>query len=324
MLQDNRAPSTTGLRGYIFWGQGRDDVIIGNFDANSTREHCLRTEGVDRILVAENNFANLARGNVDKQDFSKGTVEIHKGTYAYVVGNNLADGPLRAGPRGEATEPSSTVTDWTVFDGNKVTGTQINILPGTHHFVIRNNIIDHEGLMDINITPSDAQGRSMTDVRIFNNTGIDYNRIGNFVYSVGGLLPGSIIMGNNLFVAPNLTPGVGGAAPINVRATNLNAFASIFNNVWANDASRGSKWSHGGINFIWPNFTNAIGYLTPSQWAARPQVHGDTFSNVSLSGDMAATGYAATAAEALAGVFTDFYGRLRPKTSGWSAGAVQG
>jgi hypothetical protein len=106
--------------------------------------------------------------------------------------------------------------------------------------------------------------------------------------------------------------------------TTLSGFASIFNNVWANDASRSSKWAHGGINFVWPNYTTAAGYLTASQWAAEPQVHKDTFSNVTLTGSLAPTGVAASgAAEALDGVFTDFYGHLRPLGQGWSAGAVQ-
>ena len=160
---------------------------------------------MDRILVAYNNFTNHD---------SKGTVEIHKGSYAYVVGNTLDGGPLRAGPRGGGTEPSSTATDWTVFDGNRVTDAPINILPGTYHLAIRNNIIDNEGQMDINVSPADNEGRSISDIRIFNNTGIDHNNIGQFIYSIDGLPAGSITMGNNLFVAPNLTPGVGGSAPV--------------------------------------------------------------------------------------------------------------
>jgi len=315
MMQDNNAPNPKTLRAYLFWGEGSDDVIIGNYDANSTQQHCLRTSGVNRILVAYNNFTNL--GGL------KGTIEIQKGTYAYVIGNTLNDGPLRAGPRGENTEPASTVTNWTVFNANRVTGAEVEVWPGTHHMLIENNIIEHNGLRDINITPTDPEGRNISDIRILNNTGIDNSTIGDFIYAEGGLPDGSLIVGNNLFVAPNLIPGAGGA-PIYVNMTNLSGFASIFDNVWANDASRGLKWAHGGINFVWPTYTNAVGSLTPKQWAAEPQVHDDTFSNVSLSGNLAATGSAASSdAEALDGVFTDFYGKLRPQGSDWSVGAVQ-
>jgi hypothetical protein len=316
MMLDNSAPNPKTLRAYLFWGEGSDDVIIGNYDANSTQQHCLRTSGVDRILVADNNFTNLAG--------LKGTIEIQKGTYAYVIGNTLNDGPLRAGPRGENTEPASTVTDWTVFNGNRVTGTQIEIWPGTHHMLIENNIIEHNGLADININPVDAQGRNISDIRILNNTGIDTSKTGNFIYANYGLPNGSLIVGNNLFVAPNLRPGSGGAASIYVQMKSLSGFASIFNNVWANDAANSSKWAHGGVNFVWPNYTTAAGYLTAKQWAAEPMVHNDTFSNVSLAGNLAPKGAAANDdAEALDGVFTDFYGNLRPAGSNWSVGAVQ-
>ncbi len=106
--------------------------------------------------------------------------------------------------------------------------------------------------------------------------------------------------------------------------TSLSGFASIFNNVWPNDTSRSSKWAHGGVNWVWPTYTNPIGSITPGDWAAKPMVHSDTFSNVSLAGNLAATGAAATSiAEALDGVFTDFYGKLRPQGGAWSVGAVQ-
>jgi PKD repeat protein len=316
MMQDNNAPDPTGLRAYIFWGQGTDDVIIGNYDANSTQQHDLRTSGVDRQLVAYNNFTNLGH--------LKGTIEIQKGTYAYVIGNTLADGPLRAGPRGENTEPASTVTDWTVFDANRVTSTEVEVWPGTHHMLIENNILQNNGKQDINIDPTDPEGRNISDIRIFNNTGIDTSTTGNFIYGDFGIPTGSLIVGNNLFVAPNLKPGTGGAASIYVQMKSLSGFASIFDNVWADDASRSSKWAHGGVNFVWPNYMTAAGYLTVRQWDAEPVVHNDTFSNVSLAGNLAATGPAASSdAEALAGVFTDFYGKLRPIGSNWSAGAVQ-
>ncbi len=198
MMQDNNAPNATGIRAYMFWGQGTDDVIIGNYDANSTQQHCLRTSGVDRVMVAYNNFTNLSH--------AKGTIEIQKGTYAYVIGNTLADGPLRAGPRGQNTEPNSTVSNWTVFDGNRVTNADIEVWPGTHHMVIRNNIIQNNALQDINITPTDQNGRNISDIRILNNTGIDNSTIGDFIFAEGGLPTGSLIVGNNLFVAPNLIP----------------------------------------------------------------------------------------------------------------------
>ena len=84
LVQDNTAPLATGLRNYFVWSEGSDQVFLGNSAANSTREHNLRSSGTKRMLVAYNNFTNLDRSNVDESDYSKGTVEIHKGSFAYV------------------------------------------------------------------------------------------------------------------------------------------------------------------------------------------------------------------------------------------------
>ena len=61
LVEDCTSPSVTGLRGYFLWAQGSDIVVLGNSIANSTREHIVRATGVQRMLVAENTFANLDR-----------------------------------------------------------------------------------------------------------------------------------------------------------------------------------------------------------------------------------------------------------------------
>src|SRR3712207_8832463 len=52
-------------------------------------------------------------------------------SWAYVYGNTTRNGPLRVGPRGEATEPSSTKTSYVVVENNRIYNYQLNVNPGT-------------------------------------------------------------------------------------------------------------------------------------------------------------------------------------------------
>jgi hypothetical protein len=60
-MQRCTAPSVTGVRSYMIYVQGSDFVIVGDTVANSTREHCLRVDGADRVLIAYNDLNNLDR-----------------------------------------------------------------------------------------------------------------------------------------------------------------------------------------------------------------------------------------------------------------------
>ena len=82
------------------WGQGSEQLIIGNTAVNSTREHIVRLVDTTEVNVENNTFTNADRSSVDVYDFSKGCIEIHRGSYAYVAGNNVTDGDIRTGPLG--------------------------------------------------------------------------------------------------------------------------------------------------------------------------------------------------------------------------------
>jgi PKD repeat protein len=214
LVQDCSAPLKTGIRAYMVWTQGTDFVCLGNSAANSTREHIVRLTGVERVLIAFNNFTNLDRRPADKYDTSKGCIEMHKGSYAYIANNTATDGDIRVGPLGQHGEDPSSATDWAVIEGNTILNTPIRAYCGAHHVMIRNNIIHADGTQAIILEGPDKDGRMNSDIRIFNNTAIDNAATGAFI-KVWGHVDG-IELKNNLFIAPNLKTGINGAAAVNV------------------------------------------------------------------------------------------------------------
>jgi PKD repeat protein len=322
LVQDNRAPLATGLRMYFVWSQGSDQVFLGNDVANSTRQHVIRSSGTTRMLVARNDLTNLDRSGVDTPDYSKGVVEIHKGSFAYVSGNEIHAGALRAGPRGGGQEDRSTSTDWVVFENNLVVEHDIAVYPGTHHLMIRNNIVRSDTSAAVTVQPADSEGRIVTDIQILNNTGVNTTDRGRFLLVTGDLKTAAITLVNNMFVDPNHVAGKGGA-PVYVSDTDLSAFKEISHNVWPVPV-RFDKYAEGGLNYVWPYWSDSRGYQTYAEWDKWGVVSDERYDNSSLDGDLRPRKgtVAATAGEAIKGVYTDFFGRTRSGST-WSAGAVQ-
>jgi hypothetical protein len=319
IVEDCSAPLTTGVRGYFIWGQGTDQVYLGNYAANSTREHIVRTVGVDRQLIAYNNFTNLDRSTIDNKDNSKGVIDVHRGSYAYVSQNYLYDGELRAGPRGGASDIPGSTTSWTVFEGNHVFNHEIQIYPGTQHLMIRNNVITMKGGMCIDIIPA-SDGRNIGDIRIFNNTGITTGSGGQFLYLYGGAPAHSVSVSNNLWLAPSASAGQHATAGIFVASTNLNEFAVISHNVWQKPNG------FDGIMYIAPKWTDQKNYVTDAKWNSFTVVESDIFASTKISASYAPAANTAAAEDGyyVSGVFNDLYGNARPGKNGkWSAGAVQ-
>ncbi len=323
LVEDCSAPSATGIRGYFIWGQGSDQVYIGNSAANSTREHIVRTVGTVRQLIAYNNFTNLDRRPLgDTLDYSKGTLELHRGSYNYVVGNKFYDGELRTGPLGGATEPPNSGTDWTVVEGNYVNNYSMEVLPGTHHLMVRNNVFNITNDTDIAIVPS-RDGLTSADLSFINNTGITNGTGGHFLYMYGGSPAGMVTLRNNLWVAPNAVGG-NGASAVFIADTTMKGIAISANNVWQLP-NTANPWGLGGVMYVYPQWGFQQGYLNPAKWAAQPNVTHDTFANVPLNSSLApsSSSIAAGAGAAVPGVFNDLYGNLRPTSGSVSAGAVQ-
>lgn len=276
LIQDNSSPTTTSLRGYFVWGDGDQSVIVGNTILNSTREHVVRMVDMNEVTVEGNTFGNIDRTSVDPYDTSKGCIEMHRGTYAYIADNTINDGDIRTGPLGLWGEPATSSTDWCVIADNQLTDTMVYVQSGTHHAMIEGNVITNSAKQAFVFSGVDSQGRMSQDITLLNNTAIDTGTQGNFL-RVWGHVDG-IVMKNNLWVAPNIAPGGYSTAAVYLNEANLSSFTQISGNVWPAPTSTGG-YAQGGMMYV---STPGNGYVTPAQWNAFSQVQGDTFQNVAL------------------------------------------
>ena len=282
LVMDTAATESYGLRAYHIWGEGTDHVYLGNTSPNSTREHNIRTSGVERILVAYNDLRNRDRTDDDRNDSSKGCIEIHKGRFSYVANNTVHDGVIRFGPLGENHEDPSTATDWNVCENNRLDDVGIQLYAGTHHTMIRNNVIEryesvrHSAAIQINAP--DSAGRTSGDVYVLNNTAVDTRDYGAFLRLRGEA--DGVTVRNNLWVYDKLRIGSNGSAAIYVPDDDLGDFREISGNVWPVPASA-AKWAAGGgPNFVCEEWGEEGSYLTQEDWNACEQVGTDFFQNV--------------------------------------------
>lgn len=322
---DNSAPSVVGIRSYFAWVQGSDHVYIGNRVANSTREAPLRIfQGAKRVLLSGNDLTNLSRVSAgDKYDTAKNSLTAQWGDYIYVTGNKLTRGPIRVGPLGDGDgyQWQYARTNYVVLEGNLLSGASF-VEHGAQHVMIRNNVSIAHGMPAFSVDGYDSSyGRGVVNLSVVNNTVVNSSTSGQFL-KVGGSVNG-INLVNNLYNAPNLQPGAYQAAPVYVTGSNLGSFRTVSNNVWA----RGNPLSYaqGGMNYVWSYWSDARGYLTADQWNNLSQVGTDRFGHVSLSGSYApgSGSLADNGGRLYGGVFTDYYGKIRPLSGAWTAGAVE-
>jgi PKD repeat protein len=314
LVQDCRSPGKTTLRAYMIWGQGTNHVYLGNLCANSTREHCIRLSSLDHVLVYHNDFTNLDRRPADKYDYSKGAIEMHRGTYAYIAGNTVRDGTIRVGPLALHGEDPSSATDWSVIENNRVIDTEIFVKPGSHHVMIRNNLVFFSGAGHaIDVVGPDGDGRTSRDISILNNTAVDLSTKGMFL-KVWGHVDAGITLADNLFVAPHLDPGTDGTSAVNTEMPDLADFKAVSHNVWPVLANA----ADGKV------FVIARQGKTAAEWKAMPQVSGESFADVDVDAEGVPTTNAAAidAGDRQPAVPLDRNGVARPTTRP-SAGAVQ-
>jgi hypothetical protein len=318
LVQDNTAPLKTGLRGYFAWASGDDLSFIGNYVSN-VDGHVIRMADANRVLVAYNDFTNP-----NEDSGYRGTLTIHKGSYAYVANNRLTDGLFSVGPLGreDGLTDKGARWKWSVFEGNIITRSKFIVLHGAERTMFRNNIIKNDNDWGIEVEAfSDSYGRGVVDVTFANNTVINNGQAGSFI-RVGGAANG-IALVNNLFVAPNLVTGTTSAGPVFVLDNDLSSFSKIDGNVWPTPTI--AAYAQGGINYVWPSWSNSAGYKTPAEWEAYGVVIKDYYQDTAVSSSYApsTSSVAANAANVWAGVFTDMNGKMRPATGKWTAGAVE-
>ena len=318
LVQQNTAPIKTGLRGYFAWASGKDIAFLGNYVSN-VDGHVIRMADMERVLVNDNDFTNP-----DETSGIRGTLTIHKGSYAYVSNNHFTDGKLTVGPLGNADGLSDKAGrwNWAVFEGN-VVKSQVIVEHGAQHIMYRNNIVKNDNDWGFEVEAySSEYGRGVVDVTFVNNTVVNNGSIGNFLH-VDGAADGINLI-NNLYLAPNLTTGTSGSAPVFVYDNDLSSFDKITGNVWPLPTI--DKYAEGGINYVWPIWSNSAGYKTPAEWEAYGQVDKDYYADVGFNSATFAPlagSVAANAGIVWKGVFADMNGKIRSNSGGWTAGAVE-
>jgi PKD repeat protein len=285
LIQDNSAPSLTGLRAYFTWVQGTDIAIVGNTVVNSTREHIVRVAGATRIQIADNNLSNVSGAAWgDPEDGIKGAITIQYGMYAYVTGNTVPSGPVTLGPLTlSSAGPQSNslaIFDMSVFENNTFDD-GVLIQPGAHNAVFRNNVLYQTADPGFYINAfENLYGRQVQNVSFLNNTVIDSGQTGGFLKLVSGVAL-NLVMDGNLFVAPNLITG-DDQAVVYVSDTSLQSFTEIKNNIWP--VPQVYNYALGGYFYVAASAGLQSGYLTPAAWEALGLPVGDVYSNVTLSG----------------------------------------
>ncbi|MDP9173741.1 MAG: PKD domain-containing protein [Planctomycetota bacterium] len=300
LVEDNSAPSVSGLRAYFTFVEGSDISIIGNTVANSTREHIVRIAGATRVLVADNNLSNISgvdRG--DNLDTVKGAITVQFGSWGYVVGNVVLSGPVTVGPL-TITDPGAQSNHNALFqdcvlESNTFDGAVL-FEPGAHDTVVRNNVVNNSGYFGFTIDPSEnLYNRQVVNLSILNNTVMDTSITGGFLRDTGAGAQ-NIIVDNNLLYAPNLITG-NDQAIIYVTDTSLQSFSQIQNNIWPIPQVYG--FAQGGYFYMNPQPGIQSGFLTPAEWASTGVPTGDIYNNVTLAGNYQVTINGITAGSSL-------------------------
>ncbi len=290
LVQDNSSPDPTELNAYFAWVQGNDIVIVGNSVANSIGESLIRVGGANRVLIADNDLANI--GGTGPNDMVKGSIAVQEGTYAYVYANTITSGGIGMGPIGSLSAPTTNSFQYGVFDSNVTHNITIAFQPGAHDVTARNNVVYQSGnsgfLINAQQISTNVNGQinwQAQNITFVHNTVIDSGAMGSFLTVANGTAL-NITMDNNLFVDPNYQTG-SGQGLVQVDNNDLSSFSEIKNNVWAVPTT--SNWAQGGYFYVNLHGGVQSGYLTPAEWSAMGLPQGDVYENVTLSGTYSVT-----------------------------------
>ncbi len=284
MFQDNTSPLETGLRKYLVWVEGENVVIIGNQAANSTREHIVRANHVSKVLVMDNDFANIDRRSTgeDHWDIRKTALNIQSGEWAYLADNRL-DGSLQIGPLGKSDglrNPQERFYN-AILEGNTVINEHLEVNHGANQVTIRHNVIKANGFTAILVDGYDSTfQRGTVDLVLHNNTGFNTSDSGRFI-DVTGSVDGLEVL-NNMYVAPNLKIGSGRSAGMTIGASSLSTFDLIDGNLWAIGNNVASWVGEAAVNHIGSSYGS--NFQTIEEWNAQTQVGTDYHRTVNLSG----------------------------------------
>jgi PKD repeat protein len=283
LVENNSAPSITGLRGYFMWMNGSNGVVLGNTVVNSTRQHIMRSSfnSTQDWLIAGNNFT----GNNDPYDpneIVKTTINIREGSDIDITDNILTGASVAFGP--EVANGPGAYADWILLNGNEILNTQLQLAGGVHHFDARNNYFNLGGEYPaIQLVPTNIYfpTQTMADITLDHNTLVTNSNIAFFLEVYGPSPTGIISVKNNLFSDPNYEAGWNMAAPVYVVSPQLNSvFGAVANNIWP---TSGNPVLPNEEMYASTSLENLSGYITNSAWAGQWFVQNDQFRNVSAS-----------------------------------------
>jgi hypothetical protein len=287
------------LGGYFAWSVGSDHTHLGNVTNGSINEHMFRLAGVTR--------ANLSYNNLYNQD--KTNIWCMLGSDVYAAHNTFRTGRIVMGPN-YANTYSSERFRRVVLDGNKFVGTGVVMYHGAENIIIRNNVIEDNSSDAISIWGYSSQyNRTNDDVRLFNNTFINFGNQYGKVMQIGAGTTRLQVM-NNLHYAPYLNTAY---AMSNVSSSDSNLNTHTFrSNLWATPHNGSHVHGLGGTAY------------SVTAWNNLPQTISESYRYFNV-GDLNASfvpQFAVNQVTSVTGVFTDFNGNYRPSSGYWAYGAI--
>jgi PKD repeat protein len=241
------------------------------------------------------------------------------GQYTYAARNSF-DGTMRLGY--ENSETVFSYYRYIVLERNRFTRLAPNQSPTStvRHWKYSDKIMIRNNLFLGPFGFVSMTGEGMTDVRVYNNTGLDPANAHMFV-NVYGTNPAldSFHFANNLWLSPNYVPNQFGGYPyvLAFPSTDLTGY-SFKNNLWPTKSDPGVPGGeiYGGQDY------------SAEAWKLLPQTSNEKFHTMAITDvDSQYRPLLGTdphgAGIAVPGVFTDFYGNLRPESGAWTVGAVE-
>jgi hypothetical protein len=274
LVQDNDAPSVTGIRSYFVWGEGTQLTIVGNKVANSTREHIIRIGGARGVTISGNDLTNLDRTRAgDGSDVAKGVIVMQAGSHGYVTDNQIRGGGGGVGPL-SGPDGMNQMDDrwlWAIWENNVFHDQTFMVEHGAEHVDFRFNVLDFDNDWSMQIEGYDSTyNRTARDITIHGNVAINHGTQGQFLHTWAGVA--EIEVTDNIYIAPNLQYGAYQTAAMVV--ANLNGFIDISGNLWPTNNTDG--WAERGVHYVGTGNVQS-GYMDQGEWLALSAVGDDRF-----------------------------------------------
>lgn len=278
LVQDNDAPSATGIRSYFVWGEGKQLTIVGNKVANSTREHIIRIGGAEGVTISGNDLTNLNRTQLgDPTDIAKGVIVMQSGSFGYVTDNQIRGGGGGVGPLDgpDGMNQMEARWLWAIWENNVFHDETFMVESGAEHLDFRYNVLDFNNDWSMQIEGYDSTyNRTSRDITIHGNVAINNGTQGQFMHTWSGIADVSVT--DNIYIAPNLQFGPYQSAVMVVQAANLNGFTTISGNLWPTNNTDG--WAQQGVHYIGSGNVQS-GYMDQAEWLAFSVVGNDRFGS---------------------------------------------